>query len=341
MLTVKNHFQVVYGIDVSLPQHDIIKLSNVNDVTMESAPYTQIPNNTLDILNWIQLILKENPAENILCVLEPTSTYSSKILHYLTQHGIAVHLVNPSQSSHFAKALGVISKNDKQAAWCLAMMGKTLDLPLYQKPQDDMQRRKQLLAGIQALKKQKQALSNQLHALDYQIIYAPKVVEALKETLQTVSSQLSLLEEELTELSDEEHQSQFNLMTSVVGIGERTAHLILSATGGLQHFEQNRQLSKFVGVVPYSHTSGSSIRKYGRITKKGNSNLRACLYMAARSAKRFNLACKELYERLRAAGKPYKKAMVAVMNKLLKQVFAVVKSGIAFDNQHYLKYSQN
>ena len=48
--------------------------------------------------------------------------------------------------------------------------------------------------------------------------------------------------------------------------------------------------------------------------------------MAARSAIRYNHACKELYERLRAKGKPYKKAIVAVMNKLVKQVFGVVNA---------------
>ncbi len=81
-----------------------------------------------------------------------------------------------------------------------------------------------------------------------------------------------------------------------------------------------------------------SVRYRGPITKRGNAELRACLYMAARSARRFNLACKDLYERLRARGKGYKQAMVAVMNKLIRQIFAVLKNDTVFDNNYYLKF---
>ena len=114
-----------------------------------------------------------------------------------------------------------------------------------------------------------------------------------------------------------------------------------ASTGGIQHFEHARQLSKFIGVVPYSHKSGSSVRKKGRITKRGNRDLRAALFMGARSATQYNAACKDLYLRLREAGKPYKQAMVAVMNKLIKQIFGVVNSGVSFDNQFYLKAKVN
>ena len=60
--------------------------------------------------------------------------------------------------------------------------------------------------------------------------------------------------------------------------------------------------------------------------------MRAVLYMAARSARRYNLSCKALYERLRAKGKCHRVAMMAVINKLLHQVFAVVKHNTEFVN---------
>jgi len=54
--------------------------------------------------------------------------------------------------------------------------------------------------------------------------------------------------------------------------------------------------------------------------------------MAARSARKYNLACKAIYDRLRLKGKPHKVAMMAVVHKLTKQVFAVVKNETPFDN---------
>ena len=322
-------FNRIFGIDVSKDTLDFFNTSK--------SVFSQIPNTEKRILKWIK---KVDPSTDLV-VFEPTGPYSDRLLHLLSGRGISIVLVNPVQSNAFTKAQGIISKNDKQAAKTLALMGQCLDLPLFKKPSDTMYERKQLLMGVNALKKQQQMLKNQLHALSYQVLFAPKVEAALKETLEAVEQNLQELEEELNDLSDEEQQEQLKLMTSVVGIGEKTANLLLTATGGLQNFDQARQLSKFIGVVPYSHDSGTSVKFKGSITKKGNSQLRASLYMAARSAKRFNFACKELYERLRAKGKPHKIAMVAIMNKLMKQVFGVVSSKKEFDNQHYLIFKNS
>ena len=53
--------------------------------------------------------------------------------------------------------------------------------------------------------------------------------------------------------------------------------------------------------------------------------------MASRAARKYNAPCKALYERLRAKGKPHKVAIIAIVNKLIKQVFALVKSGSVYD----------
>lgn len=327
-------FKTVIGIDISKDQLDNFELQS------EEGNYKQVLNRPKPIEQWVKTL----DASRTLCVLEATGCYGSHLMYYLTKYGISYTVVNPLQSDGYAKALGIISKDDRQASRCLAMMGKNLALPLYQYPSETMQKRKQLLMGINALKKQQRMLSNQLHALDHQVIFEPQVVVALKNTLSTVEEQLQHLEQQLIELSDQdddEYRAQLSLLKSVVGIGNKIANLLLAATGGLQNFSHPRQLSKFVGLVPSSHYSGSSVRKNGKITKRGNGSLRAALYMGARSAKMHNKSCKDLYERLRQKGKPHKQAMVAVMNKLIKQAFGVVHSGDPFDNLYYLKYSTN
>ena len=328
VLRIMTKFTTIYGIDVSMKSLDIYVLNSGD------CGFHKIKNKAQAIETWIKGLTDQS----CLFVLEHTGCYSAHLIETLSKHELSFSVVSPAQSNGFMMAQGIVSKDDRQAAKSLALMGQSLDLPLYQPIQEDMKKRKQLLMGINALKKQKQALQNQLHALDYQVLYAPKVSVALQATLQTVQEQLEELQQELDELSDEEHQTQHKLICSVKGIGSLTANLILSATGGLQNFDRCGQLSKFVGLVPYSHTSGSSVFKKGGITKKGNKDLRAALYMCARSARKYNIACKLLYDRLRAIGKPHKKAMVAVMNKLLKQAFAVVQSGVSFDNQLYLKF---
>jgi transposase len=61
------------------------------------------------------------------------------------------------------------------------------------------------------------------------------------------------------------------------------------------------------------------------------SRIRALLYVCAWSAKRCNLACRELYERLVAKGKSKKLALIAVANKLIKLAFAIAVKNIPYD----------
>ena len=80
--------------------------------------------------------------------------------------------------------------------------------------------------------------------------------------------------------------------------------------------------------------SGSSVRGKSRISKMGNQKLRNLLFLCAFSACKYNKACRELYERIVAKGKSKKLALIAVINKLLKQAFAVAKSGLSYDENY-------
>ncbi len=85
------------------------------------------------------------------------------------------------------------------------------------------------------------------------------------------------------------------------------------------------------GLSPIEHSSGSSIRGRSRISKKGNPMVRNYFFLCSFTACQYNLQCKALYERIIAKGKSKKLALIAVSNKLLKQSFAVAKSGLHYD----------
>ena len=74
----------------------------------------------------------------------------------------------------------------------------------------------------------------------------------------------------------------------------------------------------------------------GHISKKGNPYIRTMLFLASLSASIYNLQCKELYERLINNGKPKKFALIAVANKLIRQIFVIVKYGRQYDPQYKL-----
>lgn len=324
-------FTHIYGIDVSKDTLDILALNS----TTLSKEKAQIKNLSSSIEAWLKTLI----ADACFCVVEATGTYSSTLVYLLNQYQIKVALVSPFKSKAFMEVLGISNKTDDQAALSLAMMGLHLELKPYQMPSINRQKRGQLQTAYNAMMKQRQMLKNQLHALDQLPVVEQVARKAYEQTLQTVDEQIQQLEKQLTQLEDDEaYRNIKQLVCSVVGIGPTTAHAMILSANCFEHFETANELSKFFGLTPNSHFSGSSVRKRGRITKMGAPHVRSLLYMCTRSAIRYNLACKELYQRLRAKGKSHKVAAVAVMHKLVKQAFACVKKQAMFDNQYYLKF---
>lgn len=328
------NFTQFHGIDVSKSILDIIVIDQNGQVLEEQM---QIPNNLASIQNWVVSL---NKAE-VFCVLEATGNYSSKLAYCLNKADISFAQVNPARSKYFMDVLGMHNKTDRIAALSLAKMGLQLDLKPYQMPSKDRQHRAQIQQALQAMQKQRQMLKNQIHALEQLPLVASGAKMAYQQTLATVNEQIEKLEEQLNELKEDEPFRQLKkIICSVVGIGAKTAEAILVATNDLQTFETSAQLACFLGLTPRSHHSGTSVRRKGRISKQGAHYIRKLLYMCTRSAIRYNLACKDLYERMRAKGKPYKVALVAVMHKLVKQLFACVKKQVLFDNHFEQKLNR-
>ena len=318
------------GIDVSKDTLDFCLSRHQGPTGFE---YRQIPNE----LASIEKAFGGANFDNTLFILEHTGNYSSKALYQLSamKHGVSV--VSPLQSKDFMSAQGITNKNDKQAARSLAVMGHAMKLRLYKAPSDDMIQRKQKLSVLRALEKQQRMLKNQLHALEQLPFKSEGAQAALAAVLGEVEAQLKPLRESVGDVSKSPGFGAIkSLATSVVGIGDKTAEAVLLVTNGLEDFDNYDQVSKFLGLTPLSHRSGTSVRKKGGITKYGSGDVRGLLYMCTNSAIRYNLACKDLYQRLRKGGKPHKVAAVAVMHKLIKQLFACVKSKTMFDNEYHL-----
>ena len=302
-----------------------------------SQSYAQLSNS----LDKIEGAFCDTAFDDTLFIVEYTGNYSSKVLHVLTALKRPVKAVSPYQSKSFMSALGQTNKNDKQAAKALSIMGEHLSLRTYKAPSKEMQQRKQILQTVRALESQVRAIENQLHALDQLVFVEATSREALCQVLKVLEDQLKPLREKLYDpVADPAYEDKLKYAMSVKGIGKKTANAILLVTNGLEDFEDAAKLSKFLGLTPHSHHSGSSVRKSGHITKFGSKDVRAMLYMCARSAIRFNDPCKDMYQRLRRKGKPHKVAAVAVMHKLVKQVFACVTNKTFFDNDFEKKLTK-
>lgn len=180
------------------------------------------------------------------------------------------------------------------------------------------------------LVKQSTALKNQQHSIKTSK-ESKAALQVIKRHLNQIKRDLKKLDEQLEELVKEQLGDLLSIVTSIPGIGKKTAIALIIATNGFENFQSAKQLSSFFGLAPTISHSGSSIRGKSRISKSGNKEVRNLLFLCSFTAYKHNKSCKQLYDRLVAKGKSPKLALIAVANKLLKQVLAIAKTGIPYD----------
>lgn len=270
------------------------------------------------------------------CVMEATGPYYLKLACYLNEQGVSVSVVNPLVIRKFCQMRLAKAKTDKKDAAMIASYGKTERPSAWQPEAEYILELKQLQAFTGQLNKSRTGYIRQQEAFAQNPVISKDVKRGLDKMITQTEKQIAEIEDKMQLLIKQYHSDMFESVTSVPGIGKKTGLLLLVITGGFTKFENSRQLSSYVGLSPRIFESGTSVKGKSRICKMGMSRIRAMLYLCAWSAKRKNKACKELYDRLVEKGKSKRLALIAVANKLLKQVFAIAKQGGQY-NENYLQ----
>jgi transposase len=177
-------------------------------------------------------------------------------------------------------------------------------------------------------------LKNKLHGESVLGNPSKAVVSSLKRSLKQLNKEIKTLDDKLLILVKQTHQDLFTRLKTIPGIGPKTAIMLVVLTGGFDRFTSASELCSYAGLTTVIRQSGSSVKGRPRISKIGNQKLRNLLFMSSFNACKYNKACREIYERIVAKGKSKKLALIAVCNKLLKQVFAIAKSGLTYDDSY-------
>lgn len=275
------------------------------------------------------------------CVMEATGSYSMLLSYTLSEQGYAVSVINPRQAAHFAQMMLKVTKTDRMDAILLAHYGQHMQPEVFQPNSSLLLHLKQQRTLLKQLKKQKMAIVCLQEAYDKQPCQNDISQKVMQGMLSDIARHQRSVEQALYQATQEAYAELVELVTSVKGIGKEVATALLVVTGGFTRFANAKQFSKFIGICPTHYQSGSSVKGKSSISRRGDAHLRSLLYMAALSAMKHNQACREFYERLKAAGKASKVALVAVANKLIRQIFAVVKSKTKYVDGHVSENPKN
>ena len=268
------------------------------------------------------------------CVMEATGNYGVNLLYHLCEQEIKVSLINPKQSNFLSKMKLSTAKTDNKDARLLVEYGEKMNPEVYKMPSDKIILLKQKQTVLTHLIKQRTASKNQLKSLELLNKKDNLAIDMLKNNIDNLDKLIDNLEKDIVSITEEEFEKQVQLLTSIKGIGKKVATTLVIITNGFSFFENPKQLSRYIGICPTYQQSGKSLNYNGHINRNGHSTLRGQLFIASWSAAKYNSSCKALFERLREEGKPWKLAQIAVCNKLIRQAFAVIKSGVAYIDGH-------
>mgnify|MGYP002384828706 CR=1 FL=1 len=308
------------GIDVSFTTLDVCYENNLGELF-----YLKVGNNNAGYQK-----IMEHTGLDYHFVMEATGVYYIRLAFYLHQRGCVLSVVNAISIKRYIQMHLERNKTDKKDAGWICRYAIEQRPMYWQMPDSAYFESKQLYNTIRQYTEQIKGFHNQLHSLGLLPVPSKDTIKSLEKVIAFLQKEIKQLEQKLQTLLQQWQPEQLKNVSSIKGIGKRAAAMLIVFTQGFKHTQNHRQLISFAGLAPTQYSSGSSIQGKPRIYKRGGKNLRDVLYMCSMNAMKTNTACKALYERLRANGKTGKQALVAVMNKLLKQVFAVVKNNTLY-----------
>jgi transposase len=293
------------------------------DVASSDGTYFRVGN---DVAGHAELVKRCEAAPPELVLMEATGGLERAVAVQLSAAGVRLRIINARLVRAFAKATGLLAKTDKLDAQTLVRFAQTL------KPEPRAIVPEQL-QGLQALVVRRRQLLEMLMMEQNRLRLAHLGVrKELQGSIRFIEKRLKGVDEDIDGQLREcgVWREKIELLESVPGVGRVISMSLLATLPELGSLNR-RQISALTGVAPYNHDSGH-YRGQRRI-RGGRAIPRSALYMAALVGMRHNTRLKALYQRLKAAGKPSKVALVACMRKLLVILNSMLKNGERWDDR--------
>jgi len=272
-------------------------------------------------------------AADVVIVFEPTSTYWRRLETLCRTERIACCQLNPRVVPHYRQVGKGRSKTDKTDAELLYRYGNERGLEEAGQLSHDAlaQSLAARLACHRVIQKARVAYQGLLDALDHDPGTERELVRELRDAIAELKEQekAQLAAAQAIISTDEQTARRFHALLSVPGIGPMTALTLFTVFRKYPDINR-QQLVALGGLDPIQVQSGTSVHGKSRISKRGNREVRKCLFEATLSAARYNPSIRAIYRRLKEEGKPDKVARIAAARKLLLLAHAIYESGEPF-----------
>jgi transposase len=307
--------QAILGIDVSKDSLD------VHLILTTGSEYGTFGNNDKGhhrLINWLE-----------------TGMYAFPVAEALYAARQQVSVVNPARISAYARSLIARNKTDRFDAASIADFCRTQSLPEWHPPREELRELQALVRLLEDLTGTRQAESNRLK----NGVRSAHVAHILQDHICYLDNQIKHIEQ-LIQLHvdlDDDLARKKQLLLSIPGIGEKTAHILLGEILYFDSFESAKQVAAFAGLNPKQRLSGK-MKGRSAISKIGNAHLRKALYFPAIVARKHNPLIRDFCARMQENRLVSKEVVVAGMRKLLHISFGVLKNDCPFDPHYELRF---
>jgi len=315
MYNKNNQNEINIGVDTGKTQLDIyIRPLDI---------FFTVPNDDNGIKKAISEFKKYKPTR---IIIEATGRLEHAFIVACSKANLPFVVANPTHIKKFAGAIGRLAKTDKLDAQLIAHYGEAIKPVLSKLKPENLQLMSDLLSRRRQLMTMQTMEKNRLQ------IMPKEITGSIKPMLTVLKNQLEKIDNKLSKLIKEcdEYKAKNDIIQSMPGVGNIVAFNLLSDMPELGYLT-NKQASALIGVAPINRESG--IYEGKRMIRGGRHNIRTVMYMAMMSAMQCNPVFKFTYQRLVAAGKPKKIAIIACVRKMIVILNSMVRDGVMWDSK--------
>lgn len=330
------------GIDVSKSNLSIcLGVLNTN-LEKEFIGHSDV-NNDLSgfkvMVSWIRKAVDNNV--ELVVLMEATGVYHQRVCQYLYNQGYKVSVMQSGRVKRYAQSLDQRSKTDALDSRMLSMLGLERSLRPWRPPSKELQELRALSRERSSLLKDRNVENNRQGAIESSCYSSSKASKRHLSRLHLIDAQIEAIEVEMQALVSKTTalKRRIQYLESIPGISFISAATVIGETLGFESITSAKQLTSFAGYDVVLRESGRFKGKT-KISKKGNSHIRAVLHMPSMTCVRCNPTLKQFYQRL----KPHKAkpivALVAVQRKLLILMYTLWKNEVNYDPEYEIKKQQ-
>jgi transposase len=328
------------GIDVAQKELVVTFGRMYDDFSIEMHAYNVFKNNDPGIKAMVKWVKKLSISElSVQFVMEATGVYHQKLAYYLDENAYKVSVVLPNKISNFFRTLEVKTINDKTASEAIARFGLERVLDQWKRPSELYKKLQQLTRERNQLVSERVVIKNQLHAEQNEAHPNVSSIKRFKARMKFINQQEKEVKQEIDTIvkSNKTLKEEIDRITTITGVGQLTAVIVLAETNGFELIRNKKQLTSYAGLDVREKTSGTSVKGKPRISKKGNRNLRSAMHLPALSAIKHNEKFKGIYARLVSKDGIKMKGVVAVQRKILELIYVLHKNKTVYQ----LDYDKN